>query len=336
MSDSFQYFKSLPVELQREIWCSAVRPTNPGVQIFSLRSDDRSQSHEDGAQEAPWADTYYLTAPQWAFSPGSNQFSSFDEATASWTENNPSTYLIDSGLWNACSLSRRVMRDKLGPTQPIMLRTRVSYGSCNVEASTSESVVSQQRSIIVTPSQDLFILQLDYPYMFNWSLFDDFIPDDRLSGPMPMRHVGWQYHPTWASSLRESPWIGSLHSLCCYIVYGVRFRGLERMWLMNYRIKRKNWVPTKEQLGGSELKVFETDKFRLTEVLDEGYTRLGGSSELLRWDEVTEEGDPHTLDDFLAFVHQLRHLVTHTLLSTPALEAAKRTMSVKILAYEER
>ncbi|KAF5721636.1 hypothetical protein FMUND_3519 [Fusarium mundagurra] len=332
MFDSFHCFINLPVELQTEIWSSAVRPAEAGVQIFSLSSGHRSQSHEDDAPESPWADTYYLTAPKWAFGPKSSRFRAFDETTASWTKNNPSTYLIDSGLWNACRQSHRAMRDILGPTKPIAIRMKVGCGRSKVEVDAPESDSSQQRSIIVSPSQDLFILQPDDPDMFSRFLFEDVIPNNTAPGLLQVAHVGWQYHPSWASSLHESPWIRSLDSLCCYIVYGARFGGLETLWLINYRIKRKDWASSKEQFDGPKPKVFETDKFRLMEVEIDDDIR---SSEQLPWDEVAESGDLYTLDDFIAFVRQLRQLVTHTLLSTPALQTAKHAMSIKALACED-
>ncbi|KAH7142476.1 hypothetical protein DER46DRAFT_640347 [Fusarium sp. MPI-SDFR-AT-0072] len=277
---------------------SAVRPAKAGVQIFSLSSDHRSQPHEDDDPEAPWVGSYYLTAPRWAFGPKSSRVNGFDEITASWTKNNLSTYLIDSGLWGACRQSHCVMRDILGPTKPIAIRTKVRYG----------------------------------PDMFSRFLFEDVIPNNTARGLLHIPHAGWQYHPSWASSLHESSRIRSLDSLCCYIVYGARFGGLETLWLINYRIKRKHWVSSKEEFDGPKPKVFETDEFRLIEVEIDDNIR---SPEQLPWDEVVERGDFYTLDDFLAFVRLLRQLVTHTLLATPALQTAKHVMSIKVLAYED-
>ncbi|KAH7231852.1 uncharacterized protein BKA55DRAFT_598521 [Fusarium redolens] len=277
---------------------SAVRPAKAGVQIFSLSSDHRSQPHEDGVSEAPWVDAYYLTAPKWAFGPKSSRVNGFDEITVSWTKNNLSTYLIDSGLWSACRQSHCVMRDILGPTKPIAIRKKVRYD----------------------------------PDMFSRFLFEDVIPNNTAQGLLQIPHVGWQYHPSWASSLHESSRIRSLDSLCCYIVYGARFGGLETLWLINYRIKRKHWVSSKAEFDGPKPKVFKADEFQLVEVEIDDDIR---SSEQLSWDEVLERGDPYTLDDFLAFVRLLRQLVTHTLLSTPALQTAKHIMSIKVLAYED-
>ncbi|EWZ79235.1 hypothetical protein FOWG_16600 [Fusarium oxysporum f. sp. lycopersici MN25] len=331
MFDSFHCFRNLPVELQIEIWSSAVRPAKAGIQIFSLSSGHRSQPHEDGASEAPWVDSYYLTAPKWAFGPKSSRVNGFDEITASWTNNNLSTYLIDSGLWSACKQSHHVMRNILGPTKPIAIRTKMRCGRSNANMDAPGSDSSQQPIIIVSPSQDLFILQLDDLDMFSWSLLEDVLPNNTAQGVLRIPHVGWQYHPSWAASLHASSWIRSLDSLCCYIVYGARFGGLETLWLINYRIKRKHWVSSKAEFDGPKPKVFKTDEFQLIEVEIDDNIR---SSEQLSWDEVVEGSDLYTLDDFLAFLGQLRQLVTHTLPSTPALQTAKRTVSIKVLAYE--
>ncbi|SPJ87899.1 uncharacterized protein FTOL_12368 [Fusarium torulosum] len=335
MLDSFQYFESLPTELQMEIWSFAVRPTSPGVQIFSLVSYHRSTPHEYRGLEAHQVATYHLEAPKWAFGSGHN-FNAFDGPTASWTKNNPSTYLVDSGLSRACRRSNHAIRHKLGSINPVVIPTRVRSVGLNIEASTLEKFALQQRSIIVSPSQDLFILQLDDPDMFNWSLVDDAIPNNMDPNQIHIRHVGWQYHPIWASSLHESPWIGSLDSLCCYMIYGARFRGLETLWLINYRIKRKHWVPKQKELDRAAPKVFETTKFRLVEVLADEEERLDESSTQLQWNEATNDETAYAFEDFLAFVYQLRRLVSHSLLSTLTLPTAKPKLSIKILAYEDR
>ncbi|PNP74471.1 hypothetical protein FNYG_12190 [Fusarium nygamai] len=333
MLDSFHCFGNLPLELQTEIWSSAIRPTKAGVQILSLHSDQKNQSHKGGASEAPWSSNYYLAAPKWAFGPKSSRIAASGEATFSWTKNNPSTYLIDSGVWSACRQSHCIMKDILSSTKPKVIHIKVRCGSSNIEVDAPGGGSPQQTSIVVSPSQDLFILQLDSPDIFSWSFLEDAVPSNTAKGLLQIPHVGWQYHPSWAASLHVSTWIRSLDSLCCYIVYGIRFGGLETLWLINYRIKRKHWVSSKAESNGPKPKVFRTDDFQLIEVEVDDDTR---SSEQLSWDEVVEgECDSYTLEDFLAFVGQLRQLVTHTLLSMPALEAVQRHPSIKVLAFED-
>ncbi|KAG8664962.1 uncharacterized protein FPOAC1_012939 [Fusarium poae] len=169
------------------------------------------------------------------------------------------------------------MRDIIEPTEPMVVQTKVECGSREAKIGASGILPSQKRTIIVSPSLDLFILQFDNPDMLSWSLSEDIVPFDTIPSPMQIRHVGWQYHPIWASSLQDSPWIGSLDS-CAHILYTA-------------------------EVKGPEPKVFETDNFRLIEVLlDENVL----SPEQLRWDEVVAEGDPYTVSDFLAFVTKLR------------------------------
>ncbi|RBR18615.1 uncharacterized protein FIESC28_05967 [Fusarium coffeatum] len=333
MFDAFHFFTRLPVELQTEIWTLAIRPTTPGVQTFSLSSKSGKELSENTAEDAPWAVTYHLTAPKWAFAPMSNRVCTFQETLASWTKNNPSTYLVDSGVWNACRHSHNVMRDIIKSRKPMVVKTKMVCGDLNVEASLPGGLPSSRRTVIVSPSQDLFILQLDRPDMLSWSLFDDIAPIDTVPKSIHVGHVGWQYHPAWAMSLRDSPWIGALDSLCSYIVYGIRFGGLETLWLINWRIKRKHWVPWKNEVERPSPKVFETDNLRFMEViLDENVESL----DQLRWDEVGPEDGLYTVVDFLAFVRQLQLSVSHVLTATQSQQGPRRTMSVKVLACEER
>ena len=331
MLSSFHLFESLPVELQAEIWSFAVRPTKPGVQIFSLSSDPRDQPDGDSTQEPSWGATYFLSAPKWAFGPISCTVNTLDEILASWTKNNSSTYLVDSGLWNACRHSHRVMRNVIKSIEPMVVQTKVERGSRKGKACTSGTVPSQKRTIIVSPSKDLFILQFDNPDMLSWCLLEDIVPFNVVPSLVQIRHVGWQYHPIWSSSLRDSPWIASLNTLCSYIVYGMKFGGLETLWLINYRIRRKHWVPSKSEATRKEPKVFEIDDFRFTEVFLDDNLLL---PEQLRWDEVVPADDPYGANDFLAFVTWLRLLVSHILMSTSTLQASRRSMSIKVLACE--
>ncbi|GKU09508.1 unnamed protein product [Fusarium langsethiae] len=214
----------------------------------------------------------------------------------------------------------------------MVVQTEVGCWNPEIRDSESGSLPSRNRTIIVSPSQDLFILQLDDPDMLSWSLLGDITPIDKVPDSMHIRHVGWQYHPAWASSLQESPWIGNFDSLYSYIVYGVRFGGLETLWLVNWRIKKKHWVSRKDEVEEPHLKVFETGHLRFTEVvLDESIPSL----DQLRWDEVDAEDDAYTVTDFLAFVWQLQLLVSHVLTSVRDIDMTRRFMNIKILACED-
>ncbi|KAF5716590.1 hypothetical protein FGLOB1_2512 [Fusarium globosum] len=318
MLSSFHYFGSLPPELQAHIWKLSVRPTKPGVQVFSLsKSSIPDLSNRGGTAVA------YLSAPKWAFGPTSNCPRSLRDISASWTRNNPSTYLFDSGLWSACLNSRKIMRDNLHEAEFLVVRTRANHLG-DTWLDTSGAYASRHRTIVVSPREDLFILQLDHPDAFLWYLRNPVIPSETPGGSPQLRNVGWQYNPAWATSVRESPWVLSLTYLCCYIVYGVKLGGLETIWLINYRLKRKYWVQSEEELNEPDSRIFEADGFRFTEV---------AASDDGPWDEVADDCDPHTLADFIEFVELLQQLINHTLRSIHT-QVGKQEINIKILACE--
>ncbi|UKZ69184.1 uncharacterized protein TrAtP1_010193 [Trichoderma atroviride] len=110
MASEFHLFTSLPTEIRLKVWEHALRPyspSRPGAHFFSV-----TNFKEDGDQlarlRAPCVlgsrcklnhgHTYYLAAPKFGIS-------------HSWTNNNPSAYLWDFGMWSACSESREIIED---------------------------------------------------------------------------------------------------------------------------------------------------------------------------------------------------------------------------------
>lgn len=233
------------------------------------------------------------------------------------------------------------MRGRLAPTKPITIWTRVDRGSlsCKVNALDSnapEDITLERCSIVVSPGRDLFVLQLDDSNMLSWSLSDDLTPDGTTPSLMQMPHVGWEYRAAQTTGLGAFPRTQSLDSLCSYIVYGSRYRGLETLWLINRCIRRKHWVPSREELDKPEPQAFETDDFRLIEVSVDDSVDWGGPAEHLPRDEIIEQGDSSTLDDFLAFIHHLQVFATHVSHNSPNLDTGKRSIGIKVLAYEDR
>ncbi|KAK1240093.1 hypothetical protein MKX08_007535 [Trichoderma sp. CBMAI-0020] len=88
-----------------EICFAAGQPSRPGAQFFSVtnfREDGdaltslRVQCGLGSRCEYNHGETYYLAAPKFGTS-------------HSWTNNNPSSYLWDFGMWSACAESRAVI-----------------------------------------------------------------------------------------------------------------------------------------------------------------------------------------------------------------------------------
>jgi hypothetical protein len=195
----------------------------------------------------------------------------------------------------------------------------------DLDASSGASLES--RSIVVSPTEDLFVLQLDDRDMFAWYIRQSESPEIGYPISPRLRHVGWQYNPIWAFSLLEAPRNSSLESMCCYMVYGIKYEGLETLWLINYDIKRKHWVPSRAELSRPDPQTFETDQFRFTEVSadDDG-----------TWDEVQDDTRPSTRIGFLDFVAELQWLVDYTVETIRGITATQQKVNIKILACEHR
>ncbi|KAF5664038.1 hypothetical protein FHETE_7247 [Fusarium heterosporum] len=324
MFDSFKHFGSLPAELQIKIWNSAVRPITRGIQIFSLRS---LESRDSNDLDTVWADSYYLKVPNWTSDPKSRPLSTLDLTLFSLTENNPSTYMTNSGLWNACRQSRGVIRDAIAQNELTAIETTVGCDFQSIEVDRPDTCSPRQGTIIVCPMQDLFILQPEDDDMFRWSQRDNMNPKNTAPGFLRIRHICWEYQPKWTSSPHSSASIRGIDSLCCFIVHCVRSGVLDTFWLMNHHIKRKHWVASEEEASRPSPTTFETDAFELTEVVTDSSVV---SPDELPWDDL------HSLDGFLAFLDQLRQLVNHAIRSMPDREVVTRPLSINVLAYEDK
>jgi len=100
----FHHFPMLPWELRDLIWDISIRPDQPGAHFFTVFSPSIEENKK--AMEVYSMKSAY-GATELAASRCSN-----GKADRSWTTSNPSTYLIDSGLWTACKESRERMEHR--------------------------------------------------------------------------------------------------------------------------------------------------------------------------------------------------------------------------------
>lgn len=100
---TFYPFSKLPWELRHDIWDLVVRPLDrPGVHIFCVEERELDDS------EATECDV--VCPPILLESGESNLHIRVPAATmSSGPAGNPSTYMLDGGLWAACKESRAVM-----------------------------------------------------------------------------------------------------------------------------------------------------------------------------------------------------------------------------------
>ncbi|KAL6856748.1 hypothetical protein J3F83DRAFT_769475 [Trichoderma novae-zelandiae] len=98
--------------LMLRIWRLVIPDRRPGVQVFTL--EPPPSWYEDNPQRRPYSPRWQsLQAPRVAPNDGGYgwYFRAAHTVAPSWDANNPSTYLVASGLWTACKQSRRLMQE---------------------------------------------------------------------------------------------------------------------------------------------------------------------------------------------------------------------------------
>ncbi|KAH6843399.1 hypothetical protein B0I37DRAFT_393624 [Chaetomium sp. MPI-CAGE-AT-0009] len=293
MTAEFHFFPLLPWELREKIWKLVIRPALPAAHVFRLcnREDlERTPEHKaftDDDNDVAWC----LASPQCLprgvdFSPAAR-----DAAPISWTLNNPSTYLIDSGLWTACKESMLIIeREFQAPA-----RRRREWSLSDVESFRAERgrftlpetatyktfVNSSLRYLTVFPVQDLLILKppdiTDLDSRITYNIFPSLWGSCYLN-------AAFEYDPAW-DRIHTNPGydFSSAHAFC--------------VWFIDYRIKRNPRYPetTKEQaqeLGGRPATVFYANDSRFVEVNERLLGRVKGHDRM--WDagyEVPTEED---------------------------------------------
>ncbi|KAH6845756.1 hypothetical protein B0I37DRAFT_312085 [Chaetomium sp. MPI-CAGE-AT-0009] len=254
MATEFHFFPLLPFELREMIWKFAIRPTLPGAHVFRVYNGDDSE-HADPEHETTrdrcisdntlfgWELEPHLAAPRCL--PRGVGFDPAAQAAApiSWALNNPSAYLIDSGLWTACQESLLVIekefqspvrrREVWSPEEVESFRKQRGRFTLPETATYGVSDNSRRRYLTVFPDQDLFILQ---PYDItdlNWKLVRD-----------SERHMALEYNPAWDKvwgydHAKDTVVRGAVRDFIDGLAFSTGEAGTPFfLWFIDYRIKR--------------------------------------------------------------------------------------------------
>ncbi|KAK0744359.1 hypothetical protein B0T21DRAFT_357689 [Apiosordaria backusii] len=308
MAADFHFFPLLPWELREMIWKLAIRPALPGAHVFRVYNANDSEhngpEHETSRDDYPWISKSRLAAPRCL--PRGVDFDPAAQAAApiSWTLNNPSTYLIDSGLWAACKESLLVIenefqnparRQKVWSLSEVeSFRKKRGRFTLPETATYTVSDNSRRRYLTVFPGQDLFILQPHDIAALNWDLIWDSFPSYRflagdwirISWDECERHMALEYDPAWdkvAHNTRRGPaW-----DFIVDIVWNTALAGSFSLWFIDYRIKRspRYQEPTKEQakaLGDKPPRAFYASDRRFVEVKEKQFGQWAGHDRM--WD----------------------------------------------------
>ncbi|QYS99676.1 hypothetical protein H0G86_006796 [Trichoderma simmonsii] len=257
MPSKFHQFANLPFELRLKIWNHALQPIGPSrprAHFFSVTNYEedgdalkklRVQCHLGSDCEINHGTTYCLAAPKFGDS-------------HSWINNNPSAYLLDYGMWNACHESREVIekhykmnywtaklrqgRSSINDNQPMGACVPFIYphsgGSC---------------CFAIHPNRDLVCIQPVNAstvgfYRENPLFIEDFCMVDYMTGMRGFPNLALEYDPSWCDGLDEAmqPKVlfeemsprGLFVRIIVWMVKNYYSPNLKMLYLIDYNLKR--------------------------------------------------------------------------------------------------
>ncbi|KAL6875844.1 hypothetical protein HDV57DRAFT_522964 [Trichoderma longibrachiatum] len=208
----FHLFGSLPCELRLTIWELALIPTRrdrPGIQFFSVTDHKkdgdelkqlRVQCRLGSECSTGHGSRYSLAAPK---------LGSGEDVSHSWTgNNNPSAYLLNHGLFNACPESRKVAEKayRLGDWEKALAESRGPgpvHGYACVPFVSSRN--GEEWQFPVHPNSDLVCLQPLNPNTncLNRGFMEDLCVVRRDRGLHGFLNLAFEYAPSWRLGLEQ-------------------------------------------------------------------------------------------------------------------------------------
>ncbi|EEU41019.1 uncharacterized protein NECHADRAFT_76706 [Fusarium vanettenii 77-13-4] len=274
MSETFHPFPRLPAELRLAIWKLALHTegsTRPWAHFFGILVPDQDEDADSLMSQSllrrrrtyvPYVPTHRLIGPRFMTSTEDRSVG-IKQVPASWTVNNPSAYLIDSGHWLTCRESLRVIEHSVNH----------SYYYRLPMPSQSDAQMSQDhpdRFIVVHPHKDLFCFQpYDWYILYLKCGFADFLI---VTFGGYVENAAIEYNPQWGVDVKEAG--GDHEQLKIFddffhlAISSASLTYLESLWFIDYRIKRRHHVRTKEQSEAPLGQVFYQNGRRFVEPFD--------------------------------------------------------------------
>lgn len=298
---TFHPFPRLPQEIRDLIWEKAAnfRTEKRGVHFFTVFN---SRNEEESAALAE----YKLKGPSRSCLAAPRRK---DGEGFSWTEGNASMYLLDRGLWTACSDSRAAMMKASVMTMCSKSCTGCRAGDYISSDDTADMAKlhdgprtakfvldGHEQEMIVWPENDLFCLQ---PY--NWNTLSKIrLEHTAISsrhGKLHLRHVAFELprdeiinlsrehdfqDDEYAPEPSSHPMVDRIESL----LGRGRLQNIKNVWLIDYGLERANPRPAARQFCANGLRFIE-----VTERDDDEWTDRRGDGR-----------------DALEFVEWLKHM----------------------------
>lgn len=259
MDGTFHRFFDLPWELRDMIWKFALRPDVPGVHIFKLYNSNLDEGADKNINVSNPYDIEHLrlAAPQ------------SNKSSITRNRNNPSTYLIDGGLWTACRESRLVMEGNFNCKKwKSSSEDRVLYRSNMIKEEMDRPQTSyfacrngNLHFFTVFPNKDLFILRPQNLETINWTNFDwDVVLGSYMHDFGGLQNIALEYNPEWGYDIADK-------IVDMAIDAGSHHSGLN-IWIVDYTLRRgdSRAVGQKPTSRGDENVAFHLNGRRLIPV----------------------------------------------------------------------
>lgn len=249
MASRFLRFPDLPPEIRDRIWDFAIRSDQPGVHYFTI-SDNKSRiPSEDlpnGVIPGVRISGLSLSAPSWVVKSVDDIPLIGTKRKQAWFSLNPSTYMIDSGLWTACKESSIVIRNhyRLNQRQAARRNTRLSQRfSMMPEMLRFKDGDSKDHYTMIRPYRDLFILQPDR-WNFIWYGLRHHALASR-QGEDGFVNLAIEYNPRWRETGPE------FAQMAQRIIEAIINTHAFPVWIIDYSIKKSHGhahtIPGSEQ-----------------------------------------------------------------------------------------
>lgn len=339
MEIEFRPFRRFPGEIRDMIWDRAIRPYEPGVHIFTAfglsYAIDEWVEHKHQVADEWWRLERMVKVPGLAAPQDRQQGEIYlpgpADRTLSWTQNNPSTYLIDGGLWTACKESYLAMKRRFhGGRQELRTGSFIRQQHRNA---------THYQLFTTYVKRDLFIFQMpdlqgrsdDAPWIGlpAWYSFGIY-------------NVAFEYDPEWRPADAPEEPDGSVKTLTLFtkVVQDTTYTHASTvkhgaLWFVDYALKRAKHVPISSACQKSR-GVFYGSDCRFVEVLPgeaSGGEASGGDTP---WFYESPKGDSL---GFLSAVSQdherlQRRADLHVLRMPELPRMALRNMKYGVLACE--
>ncbi|KAJ3546304.1 hypothetical protein NM208_g2075 [Fusarium decemcellulare] len=269
MNGTLHRFGELPKELRDQIWDLAIRPNRPGVHIFKLRDADEENIKKENVvnvQSSNWG-VSRLAAPSCEKYADIGKIHNSSNTALSLKGDNTSTYIMDGGLWTACTESRSAMErnfkfqkwiEKESGCDPRYVRSEDTL-DMPAMGCFPEGDSGNKWFFTVLPHRDLFVLQ--HPSLaLKWDCIS--LPfGSKLDMYHGMENIAFEFNPEWGAeenAEKKDDIIRNVMEAILELYHGTK------IWILDHNLRRERDASTEDQ--AEEGAVFYASDRRFREV----------------------------------------------------------------------